>query len=66
MFNYMTTDFSTVEMTEEQEVEAEGTLLRLTRSAMVTGLPGFTSIERTIDLLALCSASSVFAETEDI
>ncbi|XP_052762467.1 protein archease-like isoform X2 [Mya arenaria] len=24
MFNYMTTDFSTVEMTEEQEVEAEG------------------------------------------
>jgi hypothetical protein len=24
MFNYMTTDFSTVEMTGEQEVEAEG------------------------------------------
>ncbi|XP_053383211.1 protein archease-like [Mercenaria mercenaria] len=24
MFNYMTTDFSTVEMLEEQEVEAEG------------------------------------------
>lgn len=24
MFNYMTTDFSTIEMTEEQEIEAEG------------------------------------------
>ena len=36
MFNYMTTDFSTVEMLEEEEIEAEGNVLGPVVQSMVS------------------------------
>jgi len=45
MFNYMTTDFSTVEETGEEEIEAEGLFILVTLVTLVNTSELFYSIQ---------------------